>query len=145
MADIKGLQQRYGLTDAELDKKCEDEHLTAISRFISWDSVGPYLKGVTRQDMKDIRHDGQYQQDKRGMLIDKWEETGSEATYGAMITAMVKARKRSEAEKVCKLLRPQRKWNQSNTTSYAYPDWFSIGEIFIIIAIISLIRFSKDH
>ncbi|CAI8056697.1 Caspase-3 [Geodia barretti] len=108
MADIKGLQQRYGLTDAELGKKCEDEHLTAISRFISWDSVGPYLKGVTRQDMKDIRHDGQYQQDKRGMLIDKWEETGSEATYGAMITAMVKARKRSEAEKVCELLRPQR-------------------------------------
>ena len=106
---IKGLQQHYGLTDAELGKKCEDEHLTAISGFISWDSVGPYLKGVTRQDMKDIRKDGESEQEKRWMLIDKWEETGSEATYCAMIAAMEKAKKKNEAEKVCKLLRPQRK------------------------------------
>ena len=111
MTDMEDLKARYKLTDEELCRKCEDEHLTAISRFVSWDSVGPYL--VTRQDMKDIGRDGKYQQDKRGLLIDKWEESkGSGAMYRAMITAMLKDRKRREAEEVCKLLRSECKFHE---------------------------------
>ena len=59
--------------------------------------------------MKDTRKDGKDEQDKRRLLIDKWEDKGSQATYDAMITAMLKAGKRKEAEDVFKLLRPERK------------------------------------
>ena len=90
-----------------MQERCSDNHLTAITKFVSWDAVGPYL--VSRQDIKDTRKDGKDEQDKRRLLIDKWEDKGSQATYDAMITAMLKAGKRKEAEDVFKLLRPERK------------------------------------
>ena len=104
--DKEKLRIRFELTKEQLQERCSDEHLTDISKFVSWDDVGPYL--VSRQDMKDIRKDGKYEQDRRGLLIEKWEDSGSEATYDAMITAMLKAKKRKEAEDVFKLLRPER-------------------------------------
>ena len=101
------LRIRFELTKEQLEERCSDDHLTAISKYVSWDAVGPYL--VSRQDMKDIRKDGKYEQDRRGLLIEKWEDSGSEATYDTMITAMLKAKKRKEAEDILKLLRPERK------------------------------------
>ena len=97
----------FELTKEQLQEQCSDDHLTAISKFVSWDAVGPYL--VSRQDMRDIRKDGKYEQERRGLLIEKWEDSGSKATYVAMITAMLKAGKQKEAEDVFKLLRPERK------------------------------------
>ena len=105
--DKEKLRTRFELTKEQLQERCSDEHLTDISKFVSWDAVGPYL--VSRQDMRDIRKDGKYEQDRRGLLIEKWEDSGSEATYDAIITAMLKAKKRKEAEDVLKLLRPERK------------------------------------
>ena len=99
------LQKRFELTKEQLQERCSDEHLTAISKFVSWDAVGPEL--VSRKDMKDMEKDGRCEQDKRVLLIEKWEDRGSEATYDAMITAMLKAKKRKEAEDVFKLLRPE--------------------------------------
>ena len=101
------LRKRFKLTKEQLQEQCSDEHLTAISKFISWNTVG--LELVSRKDMKDIEKDGRCEQDKRLLLIEKWEDSGSEATYDAMITAMLKARKRKEAEDVFKLLRPEHK------------------------------------
>ena len=101
------LLKRFELTKEQLQERCSDDHLTAISKFVSWDAVGPYL--VSKQDIKDIRKDGRDEQDRRRLLIEKWEEKGSEATYDAMITAMLKAGKRKEAEDVFKLLTPERK------------------------------------
>ena len=101
------LRIKFELTKEQLQEQCSDEHLTAISKFVSWNAVGPYL--VSRKDMSDIRKDGKYEQDRRALLIDKWEDSGSEATYVAMITAMLKAKKGKEAKEIFKLLRPERK------------------------------------
>ena len=101
------LWERFELTKEQLQERCSDEHLTAISEFVSWDTVGPEL--VSRKDMKDIEKDGRCEQEKRVLLIGKWEDSGSKATYDAMITAMLKAGKQKEAEDVFKLLRPERK------------------------------------
>ena len=90
--DKEKLQIRFELTKEQLQEQCSDEHLTAISEFVPCDAVGPYL--VSRQDMSDIRKDGKCEQDRRRLLIEKWEKKGSEATYDAMITAMLKARER---------------------------------------------------
>ena len=105
--DKEKLRVRFELTKEQLQEQCSDDHLTDISKFVSWDAVGPYL--VSKQDMKDIRKDGRDEQDRRRLLIEKWEEKGSEATYDAMITAMLKAGKRKEAEDAFKLLGPERK------------------------------------
>ena len=105
--DKEELLKKFELTEELLGKQCSDDHLTAISRFVSWDTVGPHL--VSRQDMKDIRMNGRDEQDRRVLLINKWEDKGSEATYNAIVTAMLKAEKKKEAGVVLKLLRPERK------------------------------------
>lgn len=74
--------------------------------FITWRDVGFRLPGIDRKvDLGDIEKDGYDEADKRRKLVSLWEErNGDDATYGVMITAMVKAGKVDEATKVCKLL-----------------------------------------
>lgn len=56
-------------------------------------------------DINAIDRDGKYEADKRRLLVDLWEERcGDDATYDAMITAMLKAGKMNEATNLCKLL-----------------------------------------
>ena len=67
--------------------------------------MGSRLKEIKESDIEDIDKDGKDQNDKRRMLLDRWKErNGCDATYGAMISAMMKEQKRDEAEKVCRLL-----------------------------------------
>ena len=95
----------YSVTEVDLKRKCSDEHILKIGEFISWKNVGRHLSEITSQNMKDIESNGSDQEEKRIMLLEKWVEgNGSNATYGAMMAAMVRAGKRNEAEEVCKLL-----------------------------------------
>ena len=65
--------------------------------------MGLRLRGITREDIHGI--DGGY--GRRSRLVYRWKErNGSNATYHAVITAMLAARKRNEAETVCRLLVP---------------------------------------
>ena len=108
MAEAKraALVVKYGLTEAELAQKCSDEHMLDIGEFISWQDVGPHLPDISKDDVEDVHKDGFDQTDRRRRLMSLWEErNGEDATYDAMITAMTKARKNDEAERVCKLLR----------------------------------------
>ena len=97
------------LTDEELGRKVSDDHMLVIATFIPWRDVGPYLPGITRQDVKDIEVNGYVygEQDKRWRLLELWEQTnGSEATYGALLVSLLRVNERESAKKVCKLLRP---------------------------------------
>ena len=99
------LIQKYKLTDRLLQRKCSEDHMHNIAAFISWSEVGYYLCNIEGQDIEDIDKDCRSQQQKRWKLLNKWEEgNGDDATYDALITAMLRARKRSEATDVCKLL-----------------------------------------
>ena len=106
MAEAKraALVVKYGLTEAELAQKCSDDHMLDIGEFISWQDVGPHLPDISKDDVKDVHKDGFDQTDRRRRLMSLWEErNGEDATYDAMITAMTKARKNDEAERVCKV------------------------------------------
>jgi hypothetical protein len=65
------------LTDEELGRKVSDDHMLVIATFIPWRDVGPYLPGITRQDVKDIEVNGYVygEQDKRWRLLELWEQT----------------------------------------------------------------------
>ena len=104
------LLRKFGLTERDVGVKCSDDHLVDITVFVSWKEVGAHLPGVGREGVKDVGDNGGNLGDKRSNLVDMWKERrGDDATYDEMITAMLKARKKNEAEKVCWLLRPERK------------------------------------
>ena len=101
------LVKKYKLTEKELGRECSKDHSLDIGEFISWKDVGPRLAEVDNEDVVAIDKDGRDEADKRRLLINMWKKrNGSNATYDAMITAMLKARTRSEAERVCKMLSP---------------------------------------
>ena len=107
-ADKAKLLESYNLTESLLQVKCSEEHIAKIQEFISWDRVGRHLSRIDRRDLRDIKRDGRDQESKRGLLLDMWEDkNGDNATYDAMITAMLKAEEVAEATKVCQLLVPE--------------------------------------
>ena len=90
-----------------LKSSCSEEHLLQITNFISWNIVGPYLPEITRQDIRDIDKDGFDQPRKRERLMEMLiSRNGENATYDAIITAMLDAGERGEAERVIALISP---------------------------------------
>ena len=104
-ADTTKDLKKYSLTENHLKRECSDKDLLDIDKHISWDIVGHHLPGIKQKHIDDINLDMSDQSQKRQRLVDLWKErNGSDATFGSMITAMLKAEKRNEAEKVCRLL-----------------------------------------
>lgn len=125
---VTDLLQIYNLIPDTLERECSEQELLDVSDFISWDVVGPRLPRITLQDMEDLSLDKYNQDQKRQKLLKLWNErNGSCATFHVLITAMLKAKKRNEAEKVCKLLMPDGKsqyrhyTTMHNLTSHLVP------------------------
>ena len=96
----------YELNEEYVSKKCSYAHRIDIAEFVSWSEVGPRLKEIGELDMNDIKIEKCGEKEKRMKLLHLWaERNGSNATYGAIITAMLKARKMDEAEGVCEVLK----------------------------------------
>ena len=107
------LAQKYQLTPEMLQQKVTDEHMLDIQDFISWRDIGPYLSEIDRVDLNDIQREGDDERDRRRRLLNKWEDrNGLDATYKNMIFAMLRAGKKGDATKVCRLLTPGQKTTQ---------------------------------
>ena len=101
------LARQLGVSEGSLRAPVSENDLLEIATVISWREVGLRLREITRGDIHDIDRDGYDGPEKRSKMVDLWVvRNGSNATYHAMITAMLKARKRGEAESVCRLLAP---------------------------------------
>ena len=99
------LARKRGIDPGALMKRVTDEHLLDIAQFIQWKDVGRRLKNIGTQTISDIDIDGHDQADRRSRLIDLWvDRNGDDATYHQMITAMLAANMKADAEKVCNLL-----------------------------------------
>ena len=99
-AGVDDLMRMYGLTEVDLKQKI----LITDIQELSWREVGPYLRTVKIQDIGDIDKDYHSQQEKRQALLALWKEkSGSDATYYSLVVAMLRAKKRKEAEEICKL------------------------------------------
>ena len=108
--DIKSTEKAelialYGIEDLTLKRKCSDTHLLEMVGFISWGKVGHFLPHIDEKDLNDIEKDSVDTPEKRQKLLTLWEwRNGDDATYDAMITAMLAAQERLEAVQVLKLL-----------------------------------------
>ena len=107
MADPQQLARGRGVDPTALMKEeVTKDHRTDIKVFIQWQRVGPRLKEISDGDINDIDKDGFDQADKRRRLVDLWaERNGSQATYYDLVKAMLEAQMRSDAERVCDLLK----------------------------------------
>ena len=98
MTDLDSLSKQYKLKKEDVGKKISDIHLDKISHSCcsQWKRLPPYL------DMERISED-----EKRSSFFSKWvDEKGSDATYGKLISALLKMECKNDAEKVCELIQP---------------------------------------
>ena len=104
----KNLMDKYQLTDCMLETKCSDEHLLKIKQFIPWRDVGEFLPEIESHHIDDTAMEGVNESDRRRVFINKWVDlNGDDATYGVMIIALLKGKKRNDATKVCRMLAGQ--------------------------------------
>ena len=103
------LKKKHSLTDKVLQQKITKEHSFAVDQFISWRIVGPKLPRMKQRDVNDIdvevRGGAREEARKRRKFMDLWKEkNGDNATYEALIRAMISEELNGEATSVCELL-----------------------------------------
>ena len=102
----RAVMESFGLTEREWNKVVISEHLDAISRSYcrKWKRLIPYLKmrDITEDDINDRPGSPG---EKRRIFLRKWKHMkGSEATYGRLVSALLKIECKEDAEGVCQLL-----------------------------------------
>ncbi len=100
------LLEKFQLTDEDCDKQVSDRHLAELSRTHcrNWRQLPPYLYMASIVE-HDIDCDSRGERKKREDFFKEWKEMkGSDATYKALIGALLKIGSRNDAEYVCQLL-----------------------------------------
>ena len=102
---FEDLLKEYGLTEEDccrqVCKKGVDK--ISISCSLPYERLPAYLdlKGVSA---KDIRKDCKSEPERRTALLEAWKQMkGSDATYKALIVALLEIGHRDDAEEICKL------------------------------------------
>ena len=101
------LMSQYRLTERQYNKQVSDTHLEKLSRSgcKQWKSLPPHLKLETIV-AEDIDKRQKEEREKRYEFLLKWKDMeGSSATYGLLITALLKIKCRQDAEKLCEMLK----------------------------------------
>ena len=101
------LMRQYTLTERQYNRQVSDTHLEKLSRSgcKQWKSLPPYLKleGIVAEDI-DKSQKGE--REKRHDFLLKWKDVeGSDATYGQLITALLKIKGTQDAEKLSEMLK----------------------------------------
>ena len=100
------LMSRYSLTDEMLRRRCSQEHINEIAKFISVQEVGRHLPNIDIVALGDFEIDYSKESRRRTALLRLWvENNGDGATYDSLITAMITAEKIQQATDVCRMLR----------------------------------------
>jgi hypothetical protein len=107
--EITTLMAKFKLTQECCSQQITEEHIYDISfvRGVEWKYLS-HLKLSRQKLVHDIeRKTGVNEDEKRHDYFSQWrDEKGSEATYGVLIEALLKAKSKLDAEYVCKLLQP---------------------------------------
>ena len=119
--------EQFGLDDEVLGTKCSEEHILAVSSFLNWKGVAPYLE-LTDSEVEAVDSDGKDEADKQHTTLKKWKSKFAfKATYRNLIQALLKSGKGDHAEEVCKLF--QKGKHRQIMCNY-YRPWY---EIFIVL------------
>ena len=91
-----------------LDKRVSDEHIRAVSRFLQWRKVAPYLM-LDDPEIEAVELDGNNEEERRYKSLQTWKRKFAfKAVYKRLIEALLECGRADHAEKVFKLLAPQR-------------------------------------
>ena len=105
-ATVSSLMEQYQIPEEDCNRQIRDIHLEEISQSHceKWRSLPSHLKMKTIIK-KDIDRESKSEDEKRLAFFERWQqERGSDATYKALINALLKISCRQDAEKVCELL-----------------------------------------
>lgn len=98
------LINRLGIDGEACNKKINDKDLENSCSF-PYKRLSPHL-GLNGVDTSDIERDAQTEPERRSGLLNKWKEKeGSDATYRALISALLEIDRKDDAEDICRLLK----------------------------------------
>ena len=101
---VDSLLTKYEISKEECDKQITDKDRVKISR--SCDFPHGELSSCLEVSAQDIKHDGTSEYERRVALLEKWNQyEGSDATYRALIAALLEIQDKNHAEMICKLLK----------------------------------------
>lgn len=106
------------LPGKDCDKPITDKDLEKISRCCGFpcESLASHLD-VKQASAEDIKRDGKSEHERRLALLTKWSQMkGSDATYGALIDALLEIEHKKDAEEISKILRTSNKSATSCST-----------------------------
>ena len=105
-ASPKTIALRLGLDVKELDKSCDEALLPSLANFVHpWREVFAYLLAPIDLDDIDSENAGRSEQTKRIASLRKWKvKCGARATYGMLITSLLKNGDVQNAENICREL-----------------------------------------
>ena len=103
---LKTIALRLGLDEKELDKSCDEVLLPCLANFVHpWREVFAYLLAPIDLDDIDSENAGRSEQTKRLASLRKWKvKCGAKATYGVLITSLLKNGDVQNAENICQHL-----------------------------------------
>ncbi len=112
------LLDNYELTDEECCMQVSDIHLDQFSSNCcsnkEWTFLPPYLE-VEGTVVADINHENLSGKEKRLCFFKQWKQIkGSDATYRALISALLQINRRSDAEYLCNLLQARKATGTTN-------------------------------
>ena len=105
-ASPKTIALRLGLDEKELNKSCDEALLPSLANFVHpWREVFAYLLAPIDLDDIDSENASHSEQTKRLASLRKWKvKCGAKATYGVLITSLLKNGDVQNAENICQHL-----------------------------------------
>ena len=96
----------FNVCPEKLNECTSDDHLLAITLFLtSWRTVAPHL-GLSQSDMETIEREEKNEQGKKLAVLQKWKgKFGFKATYRKLVEVLLSLTMADVAEKVCRLLK----------------------------------------
>jgi len=102
---ISELVKVVGISKTYLDKRCTDEHLSSIARFLDWRTIAPYL-GLTETEIEDIEDEDRKNEVRRLKTLQLWKRKCCfKATYKKLVEVFLHIGRADLAKKLCTILR----------------------------------------
>ena len=136
----KTIALRLGLDVKELDKSCDEFLLPSLANFVHpWREVFAYLLMPIDLDDIDSENAGRSEQTKRLASLHKWKvKCGARATYGELITSLLKNGDVQNAENVCRQimisLQDSSECHSDGKRCTSEERWHGIGPYSILIS-----------
>ena len=99
MSDLQSLVTKYNLSQADLDKQCDDDlFLTLMQQIPNFDNAAPFFH-LTMAEINDIHSDQSRAQSRKRGMLEKWRNKyGSDATYLSIVHIFLHMKNRQLAE-----------------------------------------------